>query len=156
MNTTNASPMITSRNETWGFYGTLGHNGIEGAAALFEEAAIELMRGFGLTKDEARDLLDSRIGRHMASELVAGERGADLVRRLCSHRTWARDILQAARELEGAAAMVSLLVRPGEIPVLRFALDHALSSISEAHSEDRAKLQALIERLEAAEKAARS
>ena len=64
MNTTNANPMITSRNETWGFYGTLGHNGVEGAAAPFDEAALELMRGFCLTKDEARDLLDSRIGRH--------------------------------------------------------------------------------------------
>jgi hypothetical protein len=43
-------------------------------------------------------------------------------------------------------------VRRDELPILRFALDHALSSISEAHPEDRAQLKALIERLEAAEK----
>lgn len=43
---------------------------------------------------------------------------------------------------------IHLPVRRDEIPVLRFALDHALSSISEAHAEDRAQLKALIERLE--------
>ncbi len=51
---------------------------------------------------------------------------------------------------------VLLRVLPEEIPVLRFALDAALSAISEAHAEDRAQLKALIERLEAAQKGARS
>jgi uncharacterized protein involved in exopolysaccharide biosynthesis len=45
---------------------------------------------------------------------------------------------------------IRLPVREDEVAVLRFALDHALSSISEAHPEDRAQLKALIERLEAA------
>ena len=43
---------------------------------------------------------------------------------------------------------VFLRVNASEIPVLRYALDHALSSISEAHPQDRAMLQALIEKLE--------
>ncbi len=51
---------------------------------------------------------------------------------------------------------VLLPVKPEEIPVLRFALEHALSSISEAHAEDRAQLAALIERLEGAQKGARA
>jgi len=45
---------------------------------------------------------------------------------------------------------IHLPVRRDEIAILRFALDHALSSISEAHAEDRAQIKALIERLEAA------
>lgn len=44
--------------------------------------------------------------------------------------------------------MITLRVKPDEVPVLRYALDHALSSISEAHPEDRAQIKALIERLE--------
>jgi len=51
----------------------------------------------------------------------------------------------------GTRRMIRLPVEPEEVPVLRFALDHALSSISEAHPEDRAQLKALIERLEAAQ-----
>ncbi len=50
------------------------------------------------------------------------------------------------------AREIPLPVKPEEVAVLRFALDHALSSISEAHAEDRAQLRALIERLEGAEK----
>jgi len=47
---------------------------------------------------------------------------------------------------------ITLPIKEGEIPVLRFALDHALSATSEAHAEDRAQLQALIERLEMAKR----
>ena len=43
---------------------------------------------------------------------------------------------------------IRLTVRRDEVAILRF----ALSSISEAHPEDRAQLQALIERLEAAQR----
>jgi len=50
---------------------------------------------------------------------------------------------------------IPFLVKPEEVAVLRYALDHALASISEAHPEDRAQLKALIERLEKAEKGAR-
>jgi len=48
--------------------------------------------------------------------------------------------------------LITLPVKREEAALLRFALDHALSSISEAHAEDRAQLKALIERLETAEK----
>jgi hypothetical protein len=51
---------------------------------------------------------------------------------------------------------ILLPVNPEEVPVLVFALEHALWAISEAHPKDRAQLQALIERLDAAEKKARS
>jgi hypothetical protein len=50
---------------------------------------------------------------------------------------------------------VELRIKPEEIPVLRYALEHALSSISEAHAEDRAQLRVLIERLEAATRPAK-
>ena len=46
---------------------------------------------------------------------------------------------------------IVLMVLPEERFVLRFALDHALSSTSEAHPTDIAQLKALIARLEEAE-----
>jgi len=52
--------------------------------------------------------------------------------------------------------VITLKIKPEEVAVLRFALDHALSSISEAHPEDRALLLALVERLESAQRGARS
>jgi hypothetical protein len=54
---------------------------------------------------------------------------------------------KCGERLDGAAL---LRVYASETSVLRFALDHALASISEAHPDDRARLQALITRLEGA------
>ena len=96
--TNNATPMITTQNETWGFYGTLLRNEVGGAAALFDEAARELMARFGLTADEARDVLDGRIGRHMADQHCAGESALALIARLCEQGWW-RDIQMAIREV---------------------------------------------------------
>ena len=143
--------MITTANETWGFFGTLQGNGATDAEATFDAAARELVARLDLTADQARDLLDERIGRHMADQRRDRESGKDLVARLLSHRGWARDIRQAAGQRAPKSAKgVHLRVKPDEIPVLRFALDHALSATSEAHATDRAQLAALIERLEAA------
>jgi hypothetical protein len=47
------------------------------------------------------------------------------------------------------ASVFHLPIKPDEVAVLRFALDPALSSTSEAHPKNRAQLQALIERLDA-------
>ena len=49
---------------------------------------------------------------------------------------------------------ILLGVKPDEVALLRFALDHAQNSISEAHPDERAMLQALIDRLEAAQESA--
>ena len=155
----NTTKNISTKNPTWGFHGTLGHNGIEGAAALFDEAARELMARLGLTEDDARDLLDARIGRHMANEIQHGETARDLVARLCSNQRWAREIKRAISRLRNEepkdTATVTLRINLDEVPMLRYALEHALSSISEAHQEDRAQLKAFIARLEKAQNGAR-
>ena len=90
--------MITARNEAWGFFGTLVQNEVGGADALFDEAARELVTRFGLTADEARDVLDARIGRHMADQHRAGESSVALIARLCE-LGWARDIRSAILEV---------------------------------------------------------
>jgi hypothetical protein len=136
--------MITTRNASWGFFGTLRSNGATDAEAIYDDAARAMMAKLGLTPDQARAVLDARIGRHMADQRRDDESGKELVERLLANRGWARDIRAAIRR------EVTLAVQHEEVPVLRFALDHALSSISEAHAEDRAQLRALIERLEAA------
>jgi hypothetical protein len=87
--------MITTANETWGFFGTLQGNGATDAGATFDGAARELIARLALTADQARDLLDARIGRHMADQRRDAESGKDLVERLLAHRGWARDIRRA-------------------------------------------------------------
>jgi hypothetical protein len=54
-----------------------------------------------------------------------------------------------------SASPLRLPVLPEEVALLRFALVHALGSISEAHPEDHAMLKALIERLESEERRSR-
>ncbi len=136
--------MITTTNTSWGFFGTLRSNGATDAEAIFDDAARALMAKLDLTTDQARAVLDARIGRHIADQRRDGESGKELVERLLANRAWARDIRAAIRR------EVTLAIQRDEVAVLRFALDHALSSISEAHAEDRAQLQALIRRLEEA------
>jgi hypothetical protein len=51
---------------------------------------------------------------------------------------------------------IRLLVKPEEVPILQFALEQALHSISEKRTpDDRACLKALMERLEAAQEKGR-
>ena len=138
--------MITTANETWGFFGTLQGNGATDAEATFDAAACALMARLDLTADQARDLLDACIGRHLADQRRDAESGKDLVERLLANRRWARDIRVAIHRPERD---VTLIIHHDEVAVLRFALDHALSATSEAHATDRAQLAALIERLEA-------
>ncbi len=134
--------MITTTNASWGFFGTLRSNGATDAEAIFDDAARALVAKLDLTPDQARAVLDARIGRHMADQRRDGESGKDLVERLLANRGWARDIRAAIRR------EVTLTIQHEEVPVLRFALENALHAISEAHAEDRAQLQALIRRLE--------
>jgi len=139
--------VITTTNESWGFFGTLRSNGATDAEALFDDAARALMAKLGFTPDQARDALDAPIGRHLADQRRAGESGKDLVERLLAHHGWVRDIRAALRR---SGREIALTVQRDEVAVLRFALDHALSATSEAHATDRAQLAALIQRLEAA------
>ena len=47
---------------------------------------------------------------------------------------------------------IQLTINADEVALLRHALDHAIFTTSERHPEYRARLQALVERLNAAEK----
>lgn len=139
--------MITTTNESWGFFGTLRSNGATDAEAIFDDAARALMAKLGLTADQARDVLDAKVGRHLADQRRNDEGGKDLVERLLARRGWARNFRAAIGK---PARRITLVVQDDEIAVLRFALDHALSATSEAHASERAQLAALIRRLEAA------
>jgi hypothetical protein len=89
--------MITTTNETWGFFGTLQGNGATDAGATFDAAARTLVAKLKITADRARDVLDARIGRHLADQRRNDESGKDLVERLLANRGWARDIRRAVR-----------------------------------------------------------
>jgi len=142
--------MITTENRAWGFYGTLTVAGVANADELFDATARALTAQLGLTADEARMALDSKIGRHMVDQRAENEDASTLVARLI-RQGWAKDIRRAAGQPAPKSEKAILLrVKLSEIPDLRFALDHGLESISEAHPDDRAVLKALIARLEAA------
>lgn len=147
--------MITTENTTWGFFGTLTTAGAGNAGDFFDAAARALTTQLGLTADEARTVLDASVGRHMADQRVEGEDASTLIARLI-RQGWSKDIRRAVGQPAPKSAKAILLrVKPDEDPVLRYALDHALASISDAHPEDRAALKALIARLESAEKGPR-
>lgn len=87
--------MITTKNVSWGFYGTLVSNGANDAARIFDAAARALVPKLGVTPDEARDILDAKVGRHMADQRLAGESWRDLVERLLARMGWAHDMRAA-------------------------------------------------------------
>ena len=65
--------MIQTQNKAWGFCGTLRQAGCTEAEAakLYDGyASDELCGKYGLSEDEAREFLDSRIGRHLADCFV--------------------------------------------------------------------------------------
>lgn len=145
--------MITTQNPTWGFSGTLTTGGVANADDIFDAAARALTAQLGLTNDEARAALDAKVGRHIADQRVEGEEASALIARLIQ-QGWSNDIRRAAglpvSKSRKPGREVTLAIQHDEVPVLRFALDHALASISEAHAEDRAQLATLIRRLEEA------
>lgn len=61
---------MQTRNELYGFYGTIGHHADADAAWAMAESAIA--SGAGLDPDETRAFLDSRHGRHFADEVANG------------------------------------------------------------------------------------
>ncbi len=59
---------ITSNNKEWGFWGTSERNGYD-VELTWNETSKFLSHHFGLTPEQARDVLDARFGRHLADEL---------------------------------------------------------------------------------------
>jgi hypothetical protein len=64
---------IATRNEEWGFYGTMLRNSGEAATPAKAQAAwnkaIAALVEVGMGEEMARDFLDSRYGRHLADEV---------------------------------------------------------------------------------------
>ncbi len=117
--------MITTNNETWGFHGTLALRGIDRVAEHFDEAARELMTRLGLTADEARDLLDAPIGRHMADDLDPREDGADLVKRWLASWKLARALKEAAGKRQRTQTKAGPITYRGIALALKSAMDGA-------------------------------
>lgn len=60
--------ILPTANAEWGFWGTAERNGYD--VALTWNAASEFfIATFGLTTEQARDVLDARFGRHLADDL---------------------------------------------------------------------------------------
>jgi len=66
------SKTIQTNNEGWGFYGTCLVNGLN-AQKEWKKAIKTLVKDKGLSQEQARDLLDSKWGRHTANELTGGQ-----------------------------------------------------------------------------------
>jgi hypothetical protein len=63
----NFKPLPTA-NQEWGFWGTSVRNGYD-AKLTWDTASRFLAKKFDLTPEQARDVLDSRFGRHLADDL---------------------------------------------------------------------------------------
>ena len=65
--------VLPTRNVEWGFWGTANRNGYD-PHLTWQATSDTLATAFDLTRDEVRDLLDARFGRHLADELsfIAG------------------------------------------------------------------------------------
>lgn len=65
------SKFLQTTNEGWGFYGTCLNNG-RNAKKEWKKAMKLLVEEQELSQEQARDLLDSKWGRHAANELDCG------------------------------------------------------------------------------------
>lgn len=65
------SKYLQTTNEGWGFYGTCLNNG-RNAKKEWKKAMKLLVEEQELSQEQARDLLDSKWGRHAANELDCG------------------------------------------------------------------------------------
>lgn len=63
---------IESNNKGWGFWGAAATTGRLDVQAAWDEVAAYVMAEHGLTADQARQLLDSRFGRHLADAMASG------------------------------------------------------------------------------------
>lgn len=64
-----------TNNQEWGFFGTCRSNtgcSIEQAEDIWNDVGIDLIVNFGMTGEQARDFLDSKIGRHIADSMTVG------------------------------------------------------------------------------------
>lgn len=71
----NATPLPTA-NQEWGFWGTSKANGYD-AELTWDTTSRFLAENFDLSPEQARNVLDSRFGRHLADDLsfIEGEPG---------------------------------------------------------------------------------
>lgn len=69
MSTTAATETLPTKNEEWGFYGTIKGSPKQRDRA-FASACRHYMTVYGLDAIDARNLLDSRFGRHLADALT--------------------------------------------------------------------------------------
>ena len=66
--------ILKTENKDWGFWGTSDCNGYD-AELTWNAASTFLMTEFELNAEQARDVLDSRFGRHLADDLSFIENG---------------------------------------------------------------------------------
>ena len=62
------NPIPASKNEAWGFFGTIGHHAEPRAA--WNLAMTIVAEATGCSMDEVRAFLDSRHGRHFADDVL--------------------------------------------------------------------------------------
>jgi len=75
---------VPTANREWGFWGTSIHNGYD-PELTWDAASRFLAEHFGLTAEQARDVLDNRFGRHLADDLSFIQGGPTTAEAITSH-----------------------------------------------------------------------
>ncbi len=96
------SAVPATNNEEWGFWGTIRQAGVTGghACEVWAEAVGAVASVMKVNTEKARDLLDSRFGRHLADQIIgSAEVGEDIRKLLKRGGSWHRNAAQALAEI---------------------------------------------------------
>lgn len=75
---------VPTANREWSFWGTSIHNGYD-PELTWDAASRFLAEHFGLSAEQARDVLDNRFGRHLADDLSFIQGGPTTAEAITSH-----------------------------------------------------------------------
>jgi hypothetical protein len=93
-----------TQNTAWGFWGTWqrNFNATDRSTARAWAQAVDALVVAGFTAEQARRILDSRIGRHMADQVAKRGDVESTVQRLVAHRGWRSGLEEAAKSEDHA------------------------------------------------------
>ena len=105
---TKTNTTLPTNNTGWGFWVTAGHNGYDQQMA-WEAVSDALATAFELTPEQVRDVLDARLGRHLADDLsfiaggpVSREAIEQHIMKRLADRGWRKWFETAVREVRSA------------------------------------------------------
>jgi hypothetical protein len=93
--------VLPTENEAWGFWGTVRSNTGMDPTEAWLAASVAVMQALAVSPQAARELLDSRFGRHLADQVSSSDDVAESVGWLLTTGPWRANALQVIRAFGG-------------------------------------------------------